>query len=142
MKQAEIMIIEIDDTKTIDTITKEFSDSFPFLKIEFFDEPHAWQQPSSIHYLLPKEKKIAEIRKKQTPAVMEIHSWQLTGVVEQEFKKIFGLNIQVFRHHGAEWIQTAGTDDLTLEQQNEIAANATQELMYGTDRKSENNRIP
>ena len=60
------MIIEIDDTKTIEAVSKEFTDCYPFLKIEFFDAPHGWQQASSFNYLLPPDKKIGEIRKKHT----------------------------------------------------------------------------
>jgi hypothetical protein len=134
------MIIEIDDTKTIEMVIKEFSGYYPFLKIEFFDAPHGWQQASSFNYLLPKDKKIGEIRKKHTPGVVEIHSWHKTGSVEQVFKKKIGLNIQVFRRQGSEWIQTVGTDELTLEQQNEIAQHATQELLHGTDRTFENEK--
>ena len=134
------MIIEIDDTKTIEAVAKEFTDCYPFLKIEFFDAPHGWQQASSFNYLLPPDKKIGEIRKKHTPGVLEIHAWHKTGTVEQEFKKIFGLNIQVFRHQGAEWVQTVGTDALTLEQQNEIAQNSTQELLHSTGSKFENEK--
>jgi hypothetical protein len=134
------MIIEIDDNKTIEEVTREFSAFFPFLKIEFFDEAHGWQQASSFSYLLPHNKKMGEIRKKHTPGVVEIHAWHKTGTVEQAFRKTFGLNIQVFRHQGEDWVQTVGTDELTLEQQNEIAQNATQEILHGTDGKFENQK--
>lgn len=129
------MIIEIDDTKTIETICKAFSARYPFLKIEFFDKPHHWQEASSANHQLAQNKTIAEIRRRHNPGGLDINPWQKTGIVEQEFHKRFGLNIQIFRHHGNSWIQTVGTDEFTLDEQNEIGKNASQDMMHGTDRK-------
>lgn len=131
------MIIEINDAKTLASVNEAFSEYYPFLGIAFFGSPHHWQESSSQKQRLPYDKKIGEIRKHHLPGVIEIHSWQKTGTVEQEFRRRFGLNIQVLRRHGDSWVQTAGTDELTLEEQNEIGRNATQEMLHGTDRKSE-----
>ena len=46
--------------------------------------------------------------------------------MEQDFRNSYGLNVQIFRHHGDKWIQTMGKDELTLEEQNEIGRNATE----------------
>ncbi|PWT77595.1 MAG: hypothetical protein C5B59_03735 [Bacteroidetes bacterium] len=127
------MIIEINDNKKIGEICREFSDHFPFLKIEFFDEPHNWQEPTSLKHILPQQLEIGEVRNKQLPGVIEIHSYHKTGSVEQEFLKHFGLNIQIFRRQGDEWIQTAGTDELVLEEQNELGRKSLEENQYGTD---------
>ena len=80
---------------------------------------------------------IGEIRKQHNPGMIEIHSWRKTGMVEQELRKRFGLHVQIMRKHGDSWIQTAGTDELTLEEQNEIGQNATQDILHGTDRTFE-----
>jgi len=131
------MIIEINDSKTIGELTKEFSECFPFLKIEFFHEPHDWQEASYVNDMLPHNKKIAELRVTRQPAVMYIHSFQKTGTVEQEFKKILGLNVQVFRREGNAWVQTTDTDELTLEEQNKTAGNTRPDLLYNADIKLE-----
>jgi hypothetical protein len=135
------MIIEITDNKTTGEIGKEFSDYFPFLKIEFFTEPHHWQEPSALKHILPPDKKIRDIRKRHNPGAIEIHLWQKTGIVEQEFSRSFGLNVQIFRKHGSEWIQAAGTDELILEDQNELGRSASQNMLHGTDRKFENEKL-
>jgi hypothetical protein len=131
------MIIEIDDTKTIEAVMGEFSTRYPFLKIEFYDEAHHWQEESSRKHLLPHTKTIGEVRKKHNPGGLEIHSSQKAGTVEQKFSKRFGLNVQIFRHQGDEWIQTVGTDELTLDEQNEIGRNASLDLLEGNNGKFE-----
>ena len=131
------MIIEINDTKTLEEVSKSFSENFPFLKIEFYDEAHHWQEQSSRKHMLPHNKTIGEVRKKHNPGAMEIHNWQKTGKVEQEFRKLFGLNVQLFRQEGDLWVQTAGTDELSIEEQNEIGRNVSEDLLHGTDRKFE-----
>ncbi len=119
------MTIEVTDNMTIETLRKLFSDRYPFLTIEFYAAPHRWQEESSFEHLLSHHKTIGEIRTIHHPGALEIHSWQKTGAVEQAFSKKLGLNMQVFRHQGGHWVQTAGTDALTLEEQNEIGKKAT-----------------
>ena len=131
------MILEVNDTKTIEDIRKEFSEYYPFLSIEFYDEPHKSGEISSYKHLLPHNKTIRDIRRKHNPGMLEIHSWHKTGIVEQEFKRLYGLNVQILRRQGDAWIQTAGTDELSLEEQNEIGRNATQDVLHGTDRSFE-----
>lgn len=135
------MFIEINDSKTIEDISSSFTNFFPFLKLEFYDEPHNWQAKSSRKHVLSADKTIGEIRKKHQPRVMEIHKWDTTGIVEQEFKKHFGLNVQIWRHHGEEWIQTAGTDLLSIEEQNEIGRNATLGLQSGAETPFEREKL-
>jgi hypothetical protein len=137
----DVMIVEINDTKTLSAIATEFSAYYPFLKIEFYDEPHRWQQESARKHLLPYDKTIGEIRKKHNPGAMEIHSWNKTGVVEQKFAKGFGLNVQIFRLQGDVWVQTVGTDEITLEEQNEIGRKTTVDLLHVADSKTEKDNL-
>jgi hypothetical protein len=127
------MIVEINDSLSITDIRDAFHAAFPFLDIEFFTTPHRWGKSSSMASKISGDKMIGELRIGQQLASMEIHGWQITGAVEQEFGKIFGLYIQIFRRDGNDWVQTTGTDTRTLEEQNEAGRNASQELMDGTD---------
>lgn len=127
------MIIEIKDNLTVGEISELFAEAFPFLSIAFFTLPHAWGAASSLKQRLPADKTVAELRTVHQPGILAIHGWHKTGTVEQEFARLFGLYIQVFRREGAAWVQTADTDPRTLEEQNEAARNAGQELMDGTD---------
>jgi len=134
------MIIEIKDDKSIGEICREFSAAYPFLKIEFFDSPHFWQQASALKQMIPHDRKIKEIRKLHKAGVMHIHALNKTGTIEQEFYRSFGLNVQIFRKHGDDWIQTAGTDELLLEEQNELGKKASEAMLHGSDRKFENEK--
>jgi len=134
------MIIEIDDTLTIEYIQEKFNDFFPFLKMEFYRHPHQWSEESQDTTVFPSNMRIGDIRKNHLHGEMKIYSWHKTGSVEQEFRKKYGLNVQVFRHHGNQWIETIGTDELTLEEQNEIGRKSSQDRLHGTDRKFENEK--
>jgi hypothetical protein len=127
------MIVEINNDLSITDIKDAFIAAFPFLDIAFFTRPHNWGKSSSMALKVSGDKRIGELRKVQNPGSMEIHAWQTTGTVEQEFGKIFGLYVQIFRRDGMDYVQTTGTDTRTLEEQNEAGRNASQELMDGTD---------
>lgn len=128
------MIIEIYDSQQLKEISRLFSNIYPFLKLEFYSKSHLWQEDSGIANKLDDGMTISEVSKKKNhTGYMEIHFWQKTGIVERYLKNRFGLNAQIFRLHGEEWIQTVGTDELTLEQQNEIGRNATYEYMHGNE---------
>ncbi|SRR5579871_92257 len=129
------MIIEINDINTIGEVCRIFSEQYPFLKIEFFDEAHHWQEASSLKHLLPHNRTIAEVRKRHNSGAIEIHSWEKTGRVEQQFRELFGLNVQIFRRQIDGWVQTVGTDELVLEEQNKIGENATLDIFHGTATK-------
>ena len=131
------MTIEIDDTLTLEEIRKRFTAKYPFLKLEFYDEPHQWQESTKRKHLLDHDKTIAQVRKKHNPGALEILPGQKTGSVEQAFHNRFGLNVQLFRRHGDSWVQTVGTDELTLAEQNEIGQRACEDMMHGTNRKFE-----
>ena len=50
---------------------------------------------------------------------MEIKSSDKVGDVEQKLKKMFDLNVQIFRKENDCWIQTTSTDGFTLEREAE-----------------------
>jgi len=118
------MLLHIDDNTLIADVQEDFSDSFPLLKIEFYDERHSYKDKSlDVHRIVP-DKKIGSIRKIHDPGNLEIMSWYTTGRVERNFKEKFGLNVQVFRKEKAAWIQSSSTDAYTLAEQMERARNA------------------
>ncbi len=131
------MKIKIDDTIQISTISQLFNQYFPFLKLSFYFKPHDWKEESMLAQLVHQDKKIGDIRNNHLAGSIQLHYWQKTGLVEQEFKDRFGLFVQIYRRHGDKWIQSVGTDELTLEEQNEIGKTKTEDLLHGTNRKFE-----
>lgn len=114
------MVIQINDSKTVQEIQQEFSTRFPYLKLEFFYAPHMREEPSNDTPCHPGNT-LGEIRKRHIHGIIEISPERETGSVEQEFERRFDLHVQIYRLHADQWIQTAGTDILTLKEQNEIA---------------------
>lgn len=114
------MVIEINDVKKIGEIQEVFSNRFPYLKIEFFKHAHAYEEQSS-EAPLDKEQTLGDIRDKHVHGIIMLDAQRKTGAVEQEFKQRFDLNVQIYRMQAGKWIQTVGTDILSLSEQNEIA---------------------
>lgn len=125
------MLMQIDDSKTIDDIRERFSLCFPLLKIEFYDKPHHWEESSSEKHLIDSGTLIGDIRKNHATGILEIKSWYKTGDVERLFRKIFGLNAQIFRLEENGWKQSTASDNLTLAMQAELAMNSKQSKSHG-----------
>jgi hypothetical protein len=104
----------------------KFHENYPFIKMTFFNKPHQPQESSLKNEMIDIEK----IEKKlsfNNPVYLEINENQTTGKLESIFSKMFGLNIQIYRLEGHALIQTVGTDEFTLKEQNEIGAQKTLE---------------
>ena len=111
------MLLHIDDNKLIADVQEDFSDSYPFLKIEFYEQPHPGKgTPATTHRISP-DVKIGAIRNMHHPGNLEIFSWYKTSRVQREFKEKSGLNVQVFRREAGAWVQTGESDSYTLAEQ-------------------------
>lgn len=111
------MVIEIRDTKTIKEIQDAFSHDYPYLKLEFFEEPHDVNAGSDGVKLQPVQA-IGDVRRKHVYGIITLEPDRLTASVEQEFEDRFGLHVQICRRLYDKWVQTIQTDSLSLEQQN------------------------
>ena len=115
------MKINITDTTTIRELQEAFRISYPYLTIKFFDKPHAWGEGSSSAHCYDPLFRVQSIeKKKQAPGFFEVFPWQKVGEVERNFQEQLGLYAQICRKHGEGWIETAGTDELSLDEQNEL----------------------
>ena len=129
------MTIEINDSRTVQGIQEEFSARFPYLKLEFFNLAHERGQPSRQAPCKPNQL-LGEIRKKHIHGIITFDMQSETGAIEKEFERRFNLNVQIYRFHMDRWIQTAGTDILTLSEQNEIARDSA--AFYNPNHKQQN----
>jgi hypothetical protein len=115
------MLLKIFDHEKIDEIQDKFNECFPYLKIEFYHQPHKMNEGSPEAYLIQPGTYVEDIRKTHESGILSIKSWDKTGHIEQEFKRMFGLNVQIFRLHRNKWIQTTDSDELTLKEQTDLA---------------------
>lgn len=115
------MKLVIKDNLTIREIQENFSFMFPFLKIEFFTQPHKKFTGSRKEYMIEANKSIAECRTKHTAGALEITEETKVARLESELMEKYGLYSQVFRKSGNVWIETTVTDEWTLGKQNSEA---------------------
>ncbi|MGZ3862180.1 MAG: hypothetical protein ACXVPN_11700 [Bacteroidia bacterium] len=111
--------INITDSKTIASLQKEFNETFPFLKLEFFHKRHNAMQGSYKKDILSTDITLKQCRKKRTEGTIILKENMKVKELEHIFEENFGLFAQVFRKMGKSWIETTVTDDWTLKQQND-----------------------
>jgi hypothetical protein len=112
------MKIIINDTKLISAIQHEFNAMFPFLKIEFLTRSSYTINGTEIKYIKHSEQTLAECRTKLTEGSIRIIPSMTVSDLEKEFRKVYGLSVQVFRKSGKVWLESTITDVWTLEEQN------------------------
>ena len=113
------MKIQINDHRKILAIQKEFSTLFPWLKIEFFNKPHKVKGGSPLSQLVSSSKTLGECRTVHNSGVITIVPGMTVADLEQSFRDVYGLSIQIFRKSGKTWLETTVTDTWTLEKQNQ-----------------------
>jgi hypothetical protein len=122
------MTINIQNSQTLLYIQQQFNAAFPFLKIEFFQRPHASGIGSAKKYLIPVKTLVSAVRKKGNSEDIVIEPGMTVAGLEQLFQNELGLNIQVFRRSGKLWLETTATDNWTLAYQNEQGKNIDDDL--------------
>lgn len=110
--------MKISDNRTIAGVQTEFHTKFPYLKLEFYNQPHEVGQGSKLKSLIDSKKTIKEVRTIHTEGEMSINGHLKVSTLEQAFTDNYGLNVQVFRKSGGLWLQTTSTDEWTLTDQN------------------------
>ncbi len=112
------MQITINDDRKIAAIQETFSSTFPFLKIEFFSKPHKSGSGSAEKFMKPNNKTLGECRTAHKEGIITITPQMTVAEMEEKFRDIYGLGVQVFRKSGTIWLETTVTDNWTLEDQN------------------------
>lgn len=131
------MKILIQGNRTISEIQKDFSDLFPFLKIEFFSKPHSSGAGSSKNSIQDHDIQLSKLGLDQREGDFEVLPEMTVSEFEQGILKFFGLSVQVFRktdHHS--WLETTDTDNWTLEKQNQTGKD-WMEMRINPEKKEE-----
>ena len=116
------MEILIDDTIRLFEIQEVFNTHFPYLKLEFFElDPTKKKTYSKSNLITDVNKKIGEIRHIHRTGSLSINGQQKVSTLEKNLYTNFGLNAQVFRKSGKNWLRTSSTDEWTLTEQNQMA---------------------
>lgn len=123
------MHIEINDKTPLRQIQQVFSDFYPYLKIEFYRRPHKKYEGSEEDFLITPDILIGHIKHTHVSGLLEIRPLYKVADVENEFQQRFGLSVQIFRREKNGWEQTAGTDNFTLRELNEMGRNSSDEFI-------------
>jgi hypothetical protein len=115
------VLLYISDSKTVEDLQDRFNTCFPYLKLEFYKDADSRLNDCNKASIVRPNTPIADIRTKPNSGTLDIKSWEKTSKLKHELKEVYGLNVQVFRINGNEWIPTSYSDDLTLKQQSELA---------------------
>ena len=118
------MILKIQDDLLVGDVQEQFSKAFPGLSIRFYLKPQRVKKPTSEADCVDPKAKVGDIRKNHKSGILQISPSDKVGLIEQSFKKLFGLNVQIFRNENNDWIQTTTTDDCNLEQQRSFSEHA------------------
>lgn len=112
------MKIVINDRRKIFAIQKEFSEMFPYLKIEFFAKAPKSGAASSNRLVKHSSKLLGECREIHKSGTITITPKMIVADLEEKFSDVYGLNAIIFRKSGKLWLETTVTDKWTLEEQN------------------------
>ena len=119
------MHIDITDNTSLREIQLVFSNFYPYLYIEFYGKPHRQYEASEGKDKIECDTTIGAIRKTHISGVLEIRPLYKVSDVEKEFKKRFGISVQILRKEKEGWVQTTGEDNFTLTELNEMGPNSS-----------------
>ncbi len=113
------MKIKIDTSTKISEVQEKFSKMYPYLKIDFYKNPHDESKLSEVSDLIASDVTFDSIRGVKESIEIDIDPEKTVAQVEQEFFDKCGVAMQVSRKSGDIWIQTSRTDYRTLRAQND-----------------------
>lgn len=113
-----VVEILIDDSRTIEQVQNDFSEEYPFLKIEFLSSSAKGAASSARPEVLPKNKKLSSFREKHNSGSVSIEPNRTVRELLDTLDKEYGLRAQVYRKFGNMWIETGLTSHWSLSLQN------------------------
>jgi hypothetical protein len=124
------MKIEITDHRKIFEIQKEFSDVFPFLKLDFFGKPHTAKGASPKKEVVNSNKTIGDCRTMHNKGILEFTPHITVSDLEREFADTYGVTVRVFFKSGDNWLETS-SDMMSLEKHEAMAKEKNSSLKTG-----------
>lgn len=116
--------LEILTNRSIQELRKDFNETYPFLKLEFYKvgnlAPTIRVKEHLPHSTLLK---FAGLKK---PGYIEVSDDMTVGELEKTFLEQYGLVAQVSRNSGGVWLETTMTDNWSLSKQNDYGREIVQ----------------
>ena len=111
------MILHVNKESSIKSIQREFSEHYPFLKVEFY---RIYSLGSGLprSLMLSASESARKLGESLDGNLININKSRTVAELERDFEKLLGFRALVFRKTGKMWVETTLTDDWTLEDQN------------------------
>jgi hypothetical protein len=122
------MILHIEKMMTLEHVQQAFSRHYPHLKLVYFIDRNKDNQLNSKERIQNLKMTIGSIREVSYDGFIQIDPNMTVLQVEMTFWKSFGLNVQIFRKSGNNWLMTNGSDLWTLEEQDKKAEEMDMEI--------------
>lgn len=118
--------MKITNETRIQEIKEEFHNSFPGLKLEFYNHSHeAFDGSAKSDQVADDSVLLSELKGFQTGEIT-FDPQLTTKQFEEQFENHMHLHVQVFRRSNKMWLQTSATDSWTLETQNRKGLHSVQ----------------
>lgn len=108
----------ITEQQNIFIIREEFNSAFSNLKLEFYAKPCQTDGPAERGY--NNHISINECRTIYQEGQITVTPKTTASNLEQDFRKLFGLGVVVFKKSGNFWVDTYDHQNLTLAELNEV----------------------
>lgn len=114
------MKLKLSGKMKIKELKEQFNRYFPYLTIEVFNTPHDRKQHSDLNKPLKNNQHLSDLNPTLLIAEYPFHAGTTVEEFEQDLQNHYKLPVQVYRRHSDIWIETGDTDDLTLDEQNNL----------------------
>lgn len=122
------MKISISNDRKLSDVQADFHAMFPYLKIEFFKAPHKIGESSSKILIYNSSRYVRDCRAQSNEGDLTLNEKMSVNDLEEQFRTVFGLSVQVFRKSVNVWLETSATDAWTLREQNDEGAELSKQI--------------
>ncbi|MBK8625592.1 MAG: hypothetical protein IPN86_08560 [Saprospiraceae bacterium] len=110
--------MKISASATVQDIFNQFNDTFPYLRLEFYNHAHGANVGSDKKDQVSHQMLLKQLNPTLTEVEININPEMSVADFEKMMLDKFMLNVQVFRKSADIWLQTSATDHWSLEKQN------------------------
>ncbi len=111
------MKISINDHRKVFAIQEEFNGAFSNLKLEIHAKPHQSNGATDNEYC-KQSAHLSECRTVHESGDITVTPHIPAANLEQNFRDVYGLGVEVFKKSGTAWVSTVDSAELSLEELN------------------------
>ncbi|MBE7172266.1 MAG: hypothetical protein INR73_16890 [Williamsia sp.] len=114
-------MLYITSDKPVQDIQQEFSQAFPFLKLEFYTKETVAKKRRPIDQFIPVGREQYSSGKAEGSMILLTPCLTIKEL-RKKCEELFGISVKVYRRFSNLWLEISITEDFTLQQQNDHAS--------------------